>query len=64
MTGIGGLDRQLERLNKMRATTIYNGMKTKRAERIRLIEKKQERMDLLRWLPCTMPLSLRKVIYE
>lgn len=54
----------LERLFEMRQTETYNGKQTRRAKRIEMLECKLQEYDYQRFRPESMPLSLRRAIFN
>jgi hypothetical protein len=58
------VERKLDRLHSMRATSTYLGKPTRRALRIARLEDEAERLNALMWHPSNLPPSLARSVLQ
>lgn len=58
------IERQLEKMNKGRATYTYKGKPTRRALRLDRLREKKERADRIRWSILSYPVKIRNEILK
>ncbi len=56
------LEGKLERMYAKRGTTTYNGIPTRRAQRIAKLEAEYERLTAAGWHPANFPLRIRRIL--